>query len=237
MRAKVTVLLIDNDNDILSLLSNTLPTSDYKMISAHSGREGLSLASSYCPDVILLSLELPDMDGFQMLRWLRSWSHAALIAISAHIRKVNKVLALDLGADDIISKPIDAAELTARIRASMRRSDTSFPDGIYRALQLELDFSKRILSLEGEIVHLTQTEYHIMALLARNAGRLTTYQYLLNQVWGPYVNGNNQILRVNMANIRRKIEPDPSQPQYVFTEAGIGYRMRENEEAKTLFPR
>lgn len=230
MSTKVNILLIENDKEMIPLINASLIKNGYHVICASSGREGLSLAASHCPDVVLMSLDLHDLDSFQLLIQLRDWSHVPVIVISAPTPEKNRVRALDMGADDFITKPFGLEELMARIRTALRRSNTLSPSGIYKALQLEIDFSKRIIRLDSQTVHLTQTEYLILALLAKNSGHLLTYDFIINSIWGPHADNDNQILRVNMANIRKKIEPNPTQPQYVFTVAGIGYRMRENEE-------
>lgn len=229
MTTKISVLLIEDDKSISSFVSTSLDGNGYKVTTATNGKEGLSLAASLCPDVVLLDLGLPDIDGMEVLRKIRSWSSVPVIIISARIKEQEKVMALDLGADDYITKPFGTAELMARIRTSLRHSHSIAPDHIYRAQDLEINFEKRLIRLEGKDVHLTQIEYQLLTLLAENSGRVLTYSYIMNAIWGPYMDSNNQILRVNMANIRRKIEKNPAQPKYVFTEIGIGYRMLENE--------
>jgi len=231
MTTKISVLLIEDDKSISNFITTSLDTNGYKVTTAANGKEGLSLAASFCPDVILLDLGLPDIDGMEVLRQIRSWSNVAVIIISARIKEQEKVMALDLGADDYITKPFGTNELMARIRTSLRHSHVNTPDHIYRALDLEINFEKRLIRLEGKEIHLTQIEYQLLTLLAENSGRVLTYGYIMNAIWGPYMDNNNQILRVNMANIRRKIEKNPAQPQYVFTEIGIGYRMLENENS------
>ena len=231
MNTKITVLLIEDDKSISGFITTSLESNGYRVTSALSGREGLSLSASLCPDVILLDLGLPDIDGCEILKQLRSWSSVPIIVISARSKEQDKVSALDLGADDYITKPFGTAELMARIRTSLRHRHPVSPDRIYRALDLEINFEKRLIRLAGREIHLTQIEYQLLTLLAENSGRVLTYSYLMNAIWGPYMDSNNQILRVNMANISRKIEKNPAQPQYVFTEIGIGYRMLENESS------
>lgn len=230
MKTKVKILLIEDDKNVISYISTILIDNGYRIICALTGSEGLSLAASHCPHVILLDLGLPDIDGHQVLRQLRSWSQVPVIIISARTREDEKVIALDLGADDYLTKPFGTGELMARIRTSLRRGSIVSAGEIYRALNLEIDFDKHIIRLADELVHLTQIEYQLLTLLAKNSGKILTYPQIMNAIWGPYTDNNNQILRVNMANIRRKIEKNPAQPQYVFTEVGIGYRMRENED-------
>ena len=229
MKYKVCILLIEDDTITSSLITAFLTGNGYRVTTAYTGMGGLSLAASICPDVILLDLGLPDLDGCEVLRQLRCWCSAPIIIISARTMEQDKVTALDMGADDYITKPFGMAELMARIRTSLRHRHSGIPNNIYRAAGLEINFEKRMTYIDGDEVHLTQIEYQLLSLLAKNSGQVLTYKFILSAIWGPYTNDNNQILRVNMANIRRKIEKDPARPQYVFTEVGIGYRMRENE--------
>ena len=229
MKTKIHVLLVEDDKSICSFITTSLSGNGYRITSALTGKEGLSLAASLCPDVILLDLGLPDMDGCQVLMQLRTWSRMPVIVISARTKEQEKVHALDLGADDYITKPFGTSELLARIRTALRHSHINSPERIYKALDLEINFEKRLIFLRGEEIHLTQIEYQLLTLLAEYSGKVLTYGFIMNAIWGPYMDSNNQILRVNMANIRRKIEENPAQPQYVFTEIGIGYRMLENE--------
>lgn len=229
MIPKTNILVIEDDKSICSYVTVALNSNGYRVTAALTGREGLSLAASYCPEVILLDLGLPDIDGCEVLCKLRSWSQIPIIIISARGEEQEKVKALDLGADDYITKPFGTAELMARIRTSLRHSRVNAPDRVYKALDLEIDFEKRTIHLRGAEVHLTQVEYQLLTLLAENSGRVLTYNFLMNALWGPYKDDDNRILRVNMANIRRKIEENPAQPKYVFTEIGVGYRMRDNE--------
>ena len=229
MNKKMDVLLIEDDRNICSFIITSLSGHGYRVTPALTGKEGLSLAASLCPRIILLDLGLPDMDGCSVLQTIRSWNNTPVIVISARSDEQDKVNALDLGADDYITKPFGPAELMARIRTSLRHSYTSQTQRLYCAKDLVIDFEKRKINLGEEEIHLTQIEYQLLPLLAENSGRVLTYRYIMNTIWGPFMDSNNQILRVNMANIRRKIEKNPAQPVYVFTEIGIGYRMLENE--------
>ena len=194
----------------------------------------MSLAASLCPDAILLNLGLPDMNGYEVLQRLRSWSNVPIIIISKNCEEAKKVMALDSGADDYITKPFGTEELLARIRTALRHQRPFMPDSIYKARELEIDFNKRLVLLAGKEIHLTQIEYQLLTLLAENSGSVLTYNYIMNTIWGPYIDNNNQILRVNMSNIRRKIEKDPSNPEYIYTKVGIGYRMLKNENPNPL---
>ncbi len=194
---------------------------------------GLSLVTSVCPDLILLNLGLPDMDGIDIIRQIRTWASIPIIVISARTQEQEKVLATDSGADDYITKPFGPPELMARIRTALRHGNRLNTGSLlalrpYQADGLVIDFEKHLITLDGTDIHLTQVEYKIVSLLAQNSGRVITYDSIISNVWGPYANDNNRILRVNMANIRRKLEKNPAEPHYIFTEIGIGYRMLED---------
>lgn len=229
MNLKIKILLIEDDINTCSFITASLSKNGYQVTPAYSAKEGLSLAAANCPDVILLDLGLPDLDGCEVLQNLRQWSNHPVIVISARETESDKVQALDLGADDYVTKPFSPAELMARIRASLRHTHIYAPARVYRALGLCINLETRTVSLNGEIIHLTHVEYQLLALLAEHSGCVLTYSYIMKAIWGPYTDDNNQILRVNMANIRRKIEKNPARPQYVLTEVGVGYRMRESE--------
>mgnify|MGYP003235026752 FL=1 len=189
----------------------------------------LSMIPSHCPDLILLDLGLPDMDGIEILKKIREWSAVPVIVVSARGEESDKVEALDLGADDYISKPFGTSELLARIRTALRHSSKNnggaVNNDVFSTKGLTIDFDKRKITVDGKDVHLTQIEFKIVSLLAKSAGRVLTYDYIITELWGPYAVKDNQILRVNMANIRRKLEKNPASPEYIFTEVGIGYRM------------
>ncbi len=233
MNLKHEILLIEDEKNICNFIATTLRTQDYKVSFASDAANGLSLAASACPDLILLDLGLPDMDGIDVIHSIRKWSNIPIIVISARTQEKEKVEALDAGADDYITKPFGTSELMARIRTALRRSSMSSAPIIgqnrYVAKDLIIDYEKHIITVNDNIVHFTQIEYKILTFLARNAGKVITYDTLITHVWGPYADSNNRILRVNMANIRRKLEHNPADPQYIFTEIGIGYRMIDNE--------
>ena len=228
------ILLIEDEKNICNFISTTLRTQDYKVSFTNNAANGLSLAASGCPDLILLDLGLPDMDGIDVIRNIREWSNIPIIVISARTQEREKVDALDAGADDYITKPFGTPELMARIRTALRRSALNSNAAAsgqdrYEAKGLVIDYDKHIITVDGNIVHFTQIEYKILTFLAHNAGKVITYDTLITHVWGPYADSNNRILRVNMANIRRKLERNTADPQYIFTEIGIGYRMIDNE--------
>lgn len=225
---KNTVMVIEDEGYILRVLETLLSASGYKVISARSGQEANAMMTSHMPDVVLLDLGLPDMDGIEVLKALRKWTDVPVIVVSARTTDRDKVVALDHGADDYISKPFSAPELLARMRAVMRRRSASAGtrEDAYRIGEFEIDFAKRSVSVSGEPVRLTQVEYRIVELVARQPGKVLIYGYIIEHVWGPYADAdNNRILRVNMSNIRRKIEMDSLSPKYILTEMGVGYRM------------
>lgn len=234
MVQKLSVLVIEDEKSICDFIAKTLNASDYKAVTAGSGKEGLAILTSALPDLVLLDLGLPDMDGIDIIKQTREWSSLPIIVISARVQEREKVAALDAGADDYITKPFGTDELLARIRTAIRHSNKIVDDKVnstrpYSARGLVVDFGKRLVTVEGKEIHLTRVEYKIVSMLAQNSGKVITYSSLIEQVWGPYADDNNRILRVNMANIRRKIEKNPSEPEYIFTELGVGYRMIEDE--------
>lgn len=234
MVQKLSVLVIEDEKSICGFIAKTLNASDYKAVTAGSGKEGLAILTSALPDLVLLDLGLPDMDGIDIIKQTREWSSLPIIVISARVQEREKVAALDAGADDYITKPFGTDELLARIRTAIRHSNKIVDDKVnstrpYSARGLVVDFGKRLVTVERKEIHLTRVEYKIVSMLAQNSGKVITYSSLIEQVWGPYADDNNRILRVNMANIRRKIEKNPGEPEYIFTELGIGYRMIEDE--------
>lgn len=235
MSVKLTVLIIEDEKNICDFISATLTAQSYKVITAARGSSGLALVSSRQPDLILLDLGLPDMDGTNLIEQVRSWSDIPIIVISARTQEKDKVHALDAGADDYLTKPFGSKELLARMRTALRHSNRLRATGQvcikpYHVKDLTVDFDKRLVLLSGKEIHLTQIEYRIVSYLAQNSGRVITYAALMSFIWGPYTDNNNRILRVNMANIRRKLEQNPAEPVYIFTEIGIGYRMLEDEQ-------
>lgn len=233
MVQKLSVLVIEDEKSICDFIAKTLNASDYKAVTAGSGKEGLAILTSALPDLVLLDLGLPDMDGIDIIKQTREWSSLPIIVISARVQEREKVAALDAGADDYITKPFGTDELLARIRTAIRHSNKIVDDKVnstrpYSARGLVVDFGKRLVTVEGKEIHLTRVEYKIVSMLAQNSGKVITYSSLIEQVWGPYAD-DNRILRVNMANIRRKIEKNPGEPEYIFTELGVGYRMIEDE--------
>ena len=230
MSDKRTILIIEDEHAISNFICRALAANDYKAIPAASGKEGLSLFFSHSPDMVLLDLGLPDMDGLEVLSQLRDIPREVpVIIISARDRESEKVKALDMGAEDYVVKPFGVSELLARIRSVLRRADRlkmtpNIQRTVYQIKDLTIDISKHLVMLGDNEIHFTQNEFKILELLAVHAGKVLTYDFILEHVWGPY-SSSNQILRVNMANIRRKLGENPSDPKYIHTELGIGYRM------------
>ena len=232
MSEKRTILVIEDERAINNFLCRALTANEYKAISAGSGKEGLTLFFSHNPDLVLLDLGLPDLDGMEVLEQVRSFpGEVPVIIISARDRESEKVKALDMGADDYVVKPFGVSEVLARIRTTLRRTDRlKLSQGkhrdVHKVKDLTIDIAKHQILQGEEEIHFTQNEFKIIELLAIHAGKVLTYDFILEHVWGPFGgNNNNQILRVNMANIRRKLKENPSEPKYIHTELGIGYRM------------
>lgn len=230
MNNKPLILIIEDDEGICNFISAILNSNNYSSVTTGKGNEAISLAASHVPDLILLDLGLPDMDGAEVLKEIRKWSNIPVIIVSARGHEREKAEALDLGADDYITKPFGTLELLARIRTAIRHSrkntDGNLSENNFITGGLEIDYNKRLVCVAKKEVHLTPIEYKIVVLLSNNAGRVLTHDYIIKKIWGPYSN-ENQALRVNMANIRRKIEINSAEPKYILTEIGVGYRMTE----------
>ena len=229
MAIKDKILIVEDEKNISRFMSTVLTANNYDVILAHTGAEAYTMVTSHCPDLVLLDLGLPDIDGTSVISAVREWSQLPIIVVSARTHEREKVDALDMGADDYITKPFGTSELLARIRTAIRHTRSTNKSvaqtGLFKSGDLVVDYDKHRVFVRGEDVHLTQNEYKIVAILGKYAGRVLTYDYMLKELWGPTAKGNNQILRVNMANIRRKIEENPADPKYIFTEVGVGYRM------------
>ena len=235
MKIKDKVLIVEDEQSISNFISMILTANGYDTIVVRSGEEALTMISSHCPDLIILDLGLPDMDGIEVLKSVRKWSSLPVVVVSARHNEHDKVEALDYGADDYISKPFGTSELLARIRTAIRHTRTTLSNpqiaqsGKFTTGELTVDYDKHQVLMRGENARLTVNEYKIVALLGKYAGKVLTYDFIIRELWGPKAKTDNQILRVKMANIRRKIEKDPSHPEYLFTEVGVGYRMRESD--------
>ncbi len=233
MEIKDRILVVEDDKSIRNFLQTILEANRYEVLMASTGAEAYGLITSMCPDLVILDLGLPDMDGMKILHYVREWSNMPIIVVSARMYEKDKVEALDAGADDYITKPFGTSELLARVRTAIRhaRSTGVAPGGgqigSFCTGGLVIDYDKYRVYVDGQDAKLTQNEFRIIRLLAQYAGKVLTYDYIIKEIWGPNMNNDNRILRVNMANIRRKIEKNPGEPRYIFTEIGVGYRIVE----------
>lgn len=236
MNNKYLIVIVEDEYNISSFVSAVLQANGFDTMVARNGAEAIILITSHCPDLVLLDLGLPDMDGQGIIENVRGWSNVPIIVVSARTRERDKVKALESGADDYITKPFGTSELLARIRTALRHvqlregEQAQRQTGVFHTGDLEVDYDKRRVYVNGEDAHLTQNEYKIVALLSKYSGRVLTYDSIIKHIWGPNAKQGNQILRVNMANIRRKIEPSTAEPRYIMTEMGVGYRMAEGED-------
>jgi len=227
LNIKQLILIVEDEKGISNFMSSILESNDYQVLKCTNGMEAISLTANRSPDLILLDLGLPDMDGVEVLAKVREWSQVPIIVVTARGNETEKVKALDLGADDYVTKPFGTLELLARIRTAIRHKQKGYnpleTDKI-RIGDLVLDIVKRKVSMNDEVIHLTPIEYRILVILMQNAGKVLTLDFISKEIWGPYTNEHNA-LRVNMANIRRKIEANPAEPKYIHTEVGVGYRI------------
>lgn len=232
MNIRDKILVVEDEKTISGFIKTILTGSGYDVIVAATGAEAFQMISSHCPDLVVLDLGLPDIDGVEIIDAVRQWTQMPIIVVSARTYERDKVDALDRGADDYITKPFSAAELLARVKVAIRHTrNVGVPSGGGKFVsgELTVDYDKHQVLVNGENARLTQSEYRIVALLSRSAGKVLTYDYIMRELWGPQSKGSNQILRVNMANIRRKIEANPADPRYIYTEVGVGYRMIEGD--------
>ena len=231
---EIELMVFTNLSNAFSPFDLSLSTISFpKAMTNSSSVEVAYRVTSQCPDVVILDLGLPDMDGMKILQGVREWSAMPVIVVSARTHERDKVEALDLGADDYITKPFGTSELLARIRTAIRHTRSGIPNqpggqtGVFKSGGLTIDYDKHRVFIDGVDAGLTQNEYKIVSLLGKYAGKVMTYDYIIKEIWGPNMKNDNRILRVNMANIRRKIEKNPAEPQYIFTEVGVGYRIVE----------
>jgi two-component system KDP operon response regulator KdpE len=220
------VLVIDDERAIQRFLKNALSSEEFSVHAAGSGREALTAAIAIRPDLIILDLGLPDMEGIDVLRRLREWTQVPVIILSVRDREDEKVAALDFGADDYVTKPFGIGELLARMRVALRKSVQQTPEPVYKVDGLEVDLEYRRVFAQGKEVQLTPTEYDLLRLLVSHAGKVLTHNQILRQIWGPAYMEQPHLLRVNISNLRRKIEPEPTRPRYILTELGVGYRLK-----------
>ena len=225
-----SVLIVEDESAVRGLLSTALELRGYRVLKATSGNQALLEATSGNPDVVLLDLGLPDIDGIEVIEKIRTWSSLPIMVVSARLDDADKVEALDAGADDYLVKPFSVEELLARVRASIRRSgrqslDTSASRSTYRNGGLKIDYAAGIVTVDGCEIHLTPFEYRLLCLLSQNTGKVLTHNYILKEVWGAALACDMSSLRVFMATLRKKIEPDSAHPRYIQTHVGVGYRM------------
>jgi len=225
---KTRILIIDDERPIRRFLLASL-SGEYTVLEAATGQEALAIAASAHPDLVILDLGLPDMEGVEVTRRLREWSQVPIIIISVSEREEDKIAALDAGADDYLTKPFGTGELLARLRAALRRMVMPEKEPVYQSDHLQVNLARREVLMDGKAVNLTPTEYDVLRILIQNAGKVLTHQHLIHLVWGNNYEANSHLLRVNISNLRRKIEVDPARPRYVMTEPGIGYRLRNFE--------
>lgn len=222
-------LVIDDEPQIRRLLRVTLEANGYRVFDAATGADGLAEAAQRRPDVVLLDLGLPDLDGLAILKRLREWSRVPVVILSVRDREDDKIAALDAGADDYVTKPFGAGELLARLRAAMRHHQDQGAQAVFNIGNLEVDLVSRIVRNSGQEVKLTPTEYSLLRLFVTHAGKVLTHRQLLTEVWGPKAGEQTHYLRVHIAHLREKIEADPSRPRLILTEPAIGYRLVEPE--------
>ena len=220
------VLVVDDETSIRRYLRAALGAQGFTIYEAGNGQEAINAVISHHPDIIILDLGLPDFDGIEVTRRLREWSETPIIVLSVREAETDKIAALDAGADDYLTKPFGTGELMARMRVVMRRIGVKPDEPVIQVDNLKMDLSRRLVMVNDDQISLTPTEYEILRLLLQNAGKVLTHRQLLKQVWGTPYEDEMHILRVNISNLRRKIEPDPSRPHYLLTEPGVGYRIR-----------
>ena len=222
----VRVLIVDDERSIRRYLHAALNAQVNEVLEAANGAEALKAVALQRPDILVLDLGLPDLDGVEVTRRIREWSQIPIIILSVREQESDKIAALDAGADDYLTKPFGTGELMARIRAAVRRSAHPENEPMIEVNQLRVDLAHRRVTLANQDIALTPTEYDILRLLAQNIGKVLTHHQLLRQVWGTAYGEELHLLRVNISNLRRKIEPDPTRPRYIMTEAGVGYKLR-----------
>lgn len=223
------ILIVDDEPAIRKFLRTVLTAHGYQVFEAEDGAQAISGVTAFHPDLMVLDLGLPDVDGVQVTSVVRTWSQVPILILSVRGSEADKVAALDAGADDYLTKPFGSGELLARLRSALRRAAHSMTEPVFVNGALKVDLSKRRVTLDDRELALTPTEYDLLKTLLLQADKVLTHQQLLRAVWGMGYEGELHMLRVNISNLRRKIEPDPTRPQYIITEPGVGYRLRANE--------
>lgn len=220
------ILIVDDEAAIRRFLHISLAAQGYTIFEASYGQEAVNAVVAYRPDLVILDVGLPDLDGLEVTRLLRRWTQLPIIVLSVRDQEADKIAALDAGADDYLTKPFSVGELLARIRVALRRSNNNSGATVFTSGELIIDFGRRLITVSGREVQLTPTEYDLLRLLVTHAGKVLTHQQLLHTIWGADCSGELHMLRVNISNLRRKLEPEPTRPRYVITEPGVGYRLR-----------
>jgi two-component system KDP operon response regulator KdpE len=220
------VLVVDDEPAIRRFLCTSLTAHDYSVFEAVNGQEALAAVLAHRPDLVILDLGLPDLDGIEVTRLLRGWSTVPVIILTVQEQESAKIAALDAGADDYVTKPFGMGELLARMRVALRRSASPATEPVFTTGELTVDLTRRLVTVGERELQLTPTEYDLLRVLVTNAGKVLTHRQLLRQVWGVAYQEETHLLRVNMSNLRHKLEPDPARPNYIITEPGVGYRLR-----------
>lgn len=220
------VLVVDDEPAIRRFLRVSLSSQGYVVFEASTGQEALTATAAHRPDLIILDLGLPDLEGVEVTRRLREWSQTPVIILSVRGQEADKIAAFEAGADDYLTKPFGVGELTARMRAALRHTAAAAGEPVFTSGDLVVDLGRRIVTLSGRELQLTPTEYDLLKVLVRNADRVVTHRHLLNEIWGSGYSADAHVLRVNVSNLRRKIEADASRPRFIVTEPGVGYRLR-----------
>jgi len=228
-KPSTVALVIDDEPQIRRLLRVTLEAGGYTVLDAATGQDGIVQTAQGRPEIILLDLGLPDLDGVEVLKRIREWSQVPVIILSVRDREHDKISALDAGADDFVTKPFSSGELLARVRTTLRRSQPQPTDAIFRVGKIEVDLAARIVRKNGAEIKLTPTEYSLLRLLVVHAGRVMTHRQLLTEVWGPNAAEQTHYLRVHIAHLREKLEDDAARPKFILTEPAVGYRAMESE--------
>jgi two-component system KDP operon response regulator KdpE len=223
---KTTVLVIDDEIQIRRLVRVSLEANGYRVLEAPTGKEGIAETAQHRPDIVLLDLGLPDLDGVTVLKRLREWSRVPVVVLSVRDREEDKIAALDNGADDYVTKPFSTGELLARLRVAQRHAQPATDAAVFRSGHLEVDLTARVVTVNGKEVRLTATEYSLLRLFVQHAGKVLTHRQILREVWGPTYVEQTHYLRVYMAHLREKLEANPAQPELFLTEPGVGYRLR-----------
>ena len=231
---KYKILIVEDDRNILSMIQTVLDTNGYQVLTAQRCQQGILMLTSHMPDLVVLDLGLPDMDGEELIRVARRSSMIPIIVLSARSDEQDKISALDLGANDYITKPFGTGELLARVRASLRINrmnlHASIPSSVFTLGDLEIDYDRRQVAVGGSVIHVTQTEFNILSLLSQQTGKVMTYTAIINSIWGTMDDGSVKKLQVNMANIRKKLGCKPGENKYIINELGVGYRMLDPQE-------